>query len=152
MVQRGAGEQGMVDLLQVKIATEQLLLHFSRIKEVARPLPLTAVAMGPEHLLGMANMHGQIVCVLDAGSLTGLPSARQSGRSRFLLLRHPKMHVALCVDEVVGIRKVATTVLAESASDDTVRPLRRVIVESQAMYLLDCDGILHAGAVIGTTE
>ena len=51
------GEQ--TDLLQVVIGGAEVLVCSSEIREVVRPLPLTRVPMGPDHILGLANIHGQ---------------------------------------------------------------------------------------------
>ncbi|NWF39466.1 chemotaxis protein [Mariprofundus sp. NF] len=119
-------------MLQVVIAGSEVLIRSSEIREVVRPLPLTKVPMGPDHILGLANIHGQIVSVIDAGKVSSLPSINSSdnnsSRARFLVLRHPVMHVGLRVDEVKRLRKVDNQMLNRKKNGD------------DAVYVVEIDG------------
>ena len=119
------------DMLQVIIGGSEVLIRSSEIREVVRPLPLTRVPMGPDHILGLANIHGQIVSVIDAGKVSSLPSINSSdnsSRARFLVLRHPVMHVGLRVDEVKRLRKVDNQMLNRKKNGD------------DAVYMVEIDG------------
>jgi len=133
-----------IDLLLVGIAGKQLLVRSSEIKEVLRPRELTPVPMGPEHVLGLANIHGQIVCMIDVGGVTSLPHCHRdvTMRTRFLLLRHPLMHVGIWVDDVHRMQQLAAAAFA--GIDASVDSVCRVDVDGQTYDLLQCATLLHA--------
>ncbi|MDQ6994381.1 MAG: chemotaxis protein CheW [Mariprofundaceae bacterium] len=132
-----------VDLLRVGIGGKQVFVRSSEIKEVIRPKPLTPVPMGPDHMIGLANVHGQVVCIIDAGCVTSLPPCQRivTARTRFLLLRHAVMHVGIWVDEVSKIQQVDHSLLANS--DDNGDSINRIELEGSAYELLHCNALLH---------
>jgi len=121
------------------IGGEAVLIRSSQIREVLRAHALTPVPVGPDHLLGLANIHGQVVCIIDAGRVTTLPSAGETGtvRTRFLLLRHPVMHVGIRVDDVVGIRRISEDQLAADCL------VQQITVDDLLVSVLDCKLLLH---------
>jgi len=132
-----------IDLIRVGIGGKQVFIRSSEIKEVLRPKPLTPVPMGPEHMIGLANVHGQIVCIIDAGSVTSLPPCHReaTARTRFLLLRHAVMHVGIWVDEVSKIQQVDHSLLANSGNNGD--SISHIDIEGSACDLLHCNALLH---------
>ncbi|MDQ6965542.1 MAG: chemotaxis protein CheW, partial [Mariprofundaceae bacterium] len=102
-----------VDLLQLHMGGRDFLLAAKDVAEVVRPMPLTPVPMAPDHLLGVGNVHGQIVCVVEPGRMMSLPlpAAGDSDATRFVMLRHARMRVALRVDGVPAIHRMQETEL-----------------------------------------
>ena len=125
--------EALENVLRIVVGGKDLLVRSSEIKEVVRPVSLTPVPMGPEHVIGLANIHGQIVCIIDIGGVTTLPacSREQTSRTRFLLLRHPVMHVGIWADKVCSIHPLNKDLLSKSGP----------MVER--MMQLDIDGISH---------
>jgi len=121
------------NVLHIVMGGKNLLVRSSEIRQVVRPTGLTLVPMGPEHVIGLANIHGQIVCIIDIGGVTSLPACNraQTSRTRFLLLRHAVMHVGIWADEVRSIRRVNKVLLPEPA------PMGEGIVQ------VDIDGISY---------
>ena len=135
---------GQTDLLQVVIGGSDVLIRSSEIREVVRPLPLTKVPMGPNHILGLANIHGQIVTVINAGKVSSLPvinSNELSSRTRFLVLRHPVMHVGIWVDEIKRLRKIDSQIFNQKKnSGDSVHAIE---IDGSTFDLLDSSKLFH---------
>ncbi len=125
--------EALENVLRIVVGGKDLLIRSSEIREVVRPVSLTPVPMGPEHVIGLANIHGQIVCIIDIGGITTLPacSRKQTSRTRFLLLRHPVMHVAIWADEVCSIQPLNKNLLAKTG------PMGKHVMQ------IDIDGISH---------
>jgi len=139
----GKTDQTTENLLQVVMGGENVLLRSSEIREVVRPSKLTPVPMGPEHLLGLANIHGQVVCIIDVGVITALPACDHcpSSRSRFLILRHRLMHVGIWVDAVSNILSVDKRVLAVSGLKQG--SISSIDIEGEAWHLLECSSLFE---------
>ena len=132
-----------VDLLLVSIGGKQVFVPSSEIKEVLRPKALTPVPMGPEHVMGLANIHGQIVCIIDAGGVSRLPRCHRevTQGTRFLLLRHPVMHVGIWVDHVHKMQQVDAKVLAKG--DHIGDSVRHIDIDGVTCDFLQCSKLLH---------
>jgi len=128
-----------VDCLHTQVGGANVLIRSSQIREILRPHLLTAVPVGPDHLLGLANIHGQIVCMIDLGRVTSLPvkETEPGTRTRFLTLRHPSMHAGIRVDDVLGIKRVPEDALSVDGL------VTEIIVDGEPLFLLDCKLLLH---------
>ncbi len=74
-----------------------------------RPLPVRPVGGMPSFVRGLSVIRGSLVPVVDTGTLLGLPEAASPGR--FVTLRMGERRVALSVEEVVGVRELASVSL-----------------------------------------
>jgi chemotaxis signal transduction protein len=143
-VLEGAGEKhemdvSYIELMQVCIADELLLIPVSEVSEVVRLQTLSSVPMAPDHLLGVCNVHGQVLCVIDpcrVMHLEGKPS-EDSETSRFVSLRHPAMNLALRVDGVFKLFRVQESEFSK-LSDDSSPFFRGMIdIEGHGYRVID---------------
>jgi purine-binding chemotaxis protein CheW len=79
--------------------------------EVMRPLPLERVADTRDFVLGMSVVRGEAVPVVDAGRLLDGRAATSGGR--LVTLRIGRRRIALCVDDVLGVRAIPEEALRE---------------------------------------
>ncbi|MDQ6967994.1 MAG: chemotaxis protein CheW [Mariprofundaceae bacterium] len=110
-----------IEMMLVNIGGESVLISVSDVSEVIRLQPLSQVPMAPEHLLGVCNVHGHIVCVIDpcrVMHLDGKPS-EDSPASRFVSLRHPVMNLALRVDSVSELFRIQESEFSELSDDSS---------------------------------
>lgn len=103
----------------IEIHGETLLVAFGleghryaiNLTVVERVLPMTEVSPLPEApavAVGVINVHGQVIPVLDIRRRFGLP-IRDYGLDTYLLLaRTARRAFAVPVDEVLGVHEIAT--------------------------------------------
>jgi chemotaxis signal transduction protein len=130
-------EVPMEDILLIRMGEHPFLIRAHDVTEIVRPMELTPVPMAPDHLLGLANIHGQIVCIIDPCEVLHLASDRHplSAHTRFLILRHPRMHVGIWVEEVASIFRVAATdVPGEKADGDQDSIARGTMMLAQGQF------------------
>ncbi len=129
------GEQ--VELMKVSMNGETFLLQVKDVGEILRPISLTPVPMAPDHMLGVANIRGQIVCIVDPGKVLHLKQdlAARSETTRFLILRHPRMHLGIWVEEVSELYRVAKSELPEDDQDNHT-PLRGELTVNGEIFKL----------------
>jgi len=107
-----AGEHSeLIEYMRIVLNGEMFLVSVDSVLSVIRPLSLTPVPMAPDHLLGVTNARGQIFCIIDPGKTLRLPNKLQAetSASRFLLLRHPRVHLGIWVEEVLDLLRVLPT-------------------------------------------
>ncbi len=92
-------------------------IDLGRVRGVRRFEEPTRVPLAPAHLIGMINVHGSIVPLLDSRILLGL-STEDSGRPpQAVVVAWESMQVAITVDHVLGLE-----VLDAEASPDSGAP------------------------------
>jgi len=110
---------------------------------------ITAVPRAPRHLVGVANLRGTVMPIVDVRELLGLPEAR-SGRSlRTLVVRDGALQAALVVDTVLGLEPYEGVVTADSPTAAGIPGPRPLIAgwirwAGETLPLLDVPRILAA--------
>lgn len=89
--------------------THLCAVPLEHVAETMRPMPVTPLAGAPSFVRGMSVIRGCAIPVVDGGSLLG--SAAPASPTRFVTLKTDANHVALAVEEVVGIRSLAALAL-----------------------------------------
>jgi purine-binding chemotaxis protein CheW len=101
-VPRRATEPGAS--LVCRVATRICALPVAAVIETMRPLPVEPIAGAPAFVIGLAIIRGEPVPVVDAARLLGAAPGRAS---RFVTLRTAPRPIALAVDEVLGVHRLA---------------------------------------------
>jgi purine-binding chemotaxis protein CheW len=96
---------------------------------------VSSLPQAPAITLGVINLHGQILPVLDLRRRFGLPPREYGLAARLLVVRTSRRVLALPVDEVLGVREVAT---------EAVTPPQAVLpgIEHVAGIVALADGLL----------
>lgn len=104
-----------VEYMRVVLNGSTFLVPVAEVLGVLRPVSLTPVPMAPDHLMGVANIRGQIYCIIDPGKILHLSHARKAvnAASRFILLRHARVHLGIWAEEVLDLHREDDAVLVE---------------------------------------
>jgi len=82
-------------------------LYLSAIERVICAVEITPLPKAPDHVLGVINLHGRIVPVIDIRKRLRLPPCEIVPENQFILAHTTRRLVALVVDSVVGIHHLA---------------------------------------------
>lgn len=116
------------------------------VEEVVRPGEVTALHQAPPDVVGIRNLRGRIVTILDCGTRLGLGPVRRGPDNRILIAEAGGEPVGLLVECVLDSISVSTAALAQPpanlhlARTATVRGLCRH--EGRLIALLDLDVLL----------
>jgi len=99
------------EFMRVAMNGETFLIPVGLVLSVVRPSVVTPVPMAPDHLVGVANVKGQVFCIVDAGRILKLaePIKVKTAHTRFVLLRHDRVHLGVWVESVSELYSVPTT-------------------------------------------
>jgi purine-binding chemotaxis protein CheW len=125
-------------------------VSIDNVVEIGEPLNATPVPNVPEWVLGVANLRGDIVSVIDLRIFMGLPDADPGQDKRMLVARSSDGEISTCVlvDQVRGIRYLnldqirqpttAVTEFIEEFVDGVCE------IEGQEFMVLDFDRVLSS--------
>jgi purine-binding chemotaxis protein CheW len=82
-------------------------LPLSTVERVVRAVEITPLPKAPDIVLGMINVQGRIIPVVDLRKRFRLPSRETSPDDRLIIARASQRLVALVVDSVAGVRELA---------------------------------------------
>ena len=75
------------------------------VQEINRKLALTQVPLSPDYVVGIMNLRGRIVTVINLGKKLGLAPCSMGGKSRVIIVDRDDEYIGLLVD---GIKDVVT--------------------------------------------
>jgi purine-binding chemotaxis protein CheW len=106
------GVSGLHELLVCRVGRKTCGISLAHVIETMRPLPIEPFAHLPEQALGLTMIRGRPTPVIDARRLLG--SSEAGVAQRFITLRAGSdRHVALVVDEVIGVRAIDEATLEQ---------------------------------------
>jgi purine-binding chemotaxis protein CheW len=116
----------------VEVGGRTFAVEIAHAREAREFTELTVVPLAPPALLGMGNLRGAIVPVVDLGPVLSLSAATRRRVVRTLVVESDAVRLALVVDRVLGVESLwhdpgATTAAAPALErgrfvrgDDTV--------------------------------
>ncbi len=123
-------------------------LEIGRVEEISRPLALTPVPQAPPGVLGLVNVRGKIVTVLDLVSRVGLKGSAASRASRVIFVRCGGESLGLMVDrvaEVVAADQGQVTAAPANLKGTPSQFFAGVLQTGQGLI-----GLLNLDTVLGT--
>ena len=87
----------------VVLGGEQFAIDVRHVREVMIVETLTAVPGAPAFVRGVASLRGEVLAILDVAPVLGLPSCRGGPAGKALVLEPAAGHVAVVVDDVLGL-------------------------------------------------
>jgi len=94
-------------LVVFRLAEQQYALPLSAVERVLPMVAVSPLPQAPAIALGVINLHGQVVPVLDMRRCFGFPPRDYGLTAHLLVVRTTRRTLALPVDEVLGVREVA---------------------------------------------
>src|SRR5579884_1786414 len=90
-------------LLGFSLEGHQYALYLSVIDKIVRVVEVTPLPKGPEIVLGVVNVHGVILPVVNIRKRFGLPERSIHLSDQLIIANTPSRPVALIVDAVSGV-------------------------------------------------
>jgi purine-binding chemotaxis protein CheW len=139
----------MLDLLEFRLASERYALETRHVQDVHPLRELTPLPCTPPFVLGIVNVRGRILPVLDLKKFFDLPERGLTDLHRIILVRGNDLELGLLADVIVGVRSVAADSLQPSLP--TLTGIRADYLKGlgeQHLVVLDLDRILSDPKII----
>ncbi len=100
-------EQEQVEILEFLLAGESYAIESCHIRETLPLLDFTPLFCTPSFVLGITNVRGRIVSIVDLRRFFDLPAEGLSDLNRLIIVRDDSMEFGLLADSIVGIRSLS---------------------------------------------
>ena len=139
-----APETATEQVLLLELAGRVYAVASAVVREIVPTLPATRLPGAPPHVLGIMNLRGLLVTVVDPGpQLTGRPTRNLEGST--IVVQSGERLLGLRVDEVRDVQALELTAAKglpyESVGRGLVRGLGRL--GDEVVIVLDVDRIVH---------
>ncbi len=78
----------VVQLVGFIIGDEEYAIPILSIQEIIKPISWTRVPQVPKYVLGVFNLRGSVIPLIDLRTKFGLPIKKQNDETRFIVMRH----------------------------------------------------------------
>ena len=95
-----------LDVLAFLLAQEEYAVETRFIGEVYPLNELTPLPCTPRHILGIINIRGQILTIIDMKKFFNLPEKGITNLNRVIVVRGEDITLGILADEIVGIRNI----------------------------------------------
>ncbi|GAA5213971.1 chemotaxis protein CheW [Corallincola platygyrae] len=86
-----------------KLESETYGINVMQVQEVLRYTEIAPVPGAPDYVLGIINLRGNVVTVIDTRSRFGLPPAELTDNSRIVIIEAEKLVIGILVDSVAEV-------------------------------------------------
>lgn len=109
----------VVQLVVLTIEGQRYALPLPVVERVLPMVAISSLPQAPPIALGVMNLHGRVIPVLDIRRRFGLPPHDRGLAGHLLVARTTRRTLALPVDEVLGVQEVAAEAVT---SPDAILP------------------------------
>jgi purine-binding chemotaxis protein CheW len=136
--------------LTFDLATAQYAIEILRVQEIRGYSDITPVPNAPRHVVGVMDLRGTIIPVVDLRARLGLPDAARSQVTVIIVVRIGAQSVGVVVDAVSDVLNIDDASAQEVADlgvpCDAGAVTRMAKVGDKLVALLDVDHLLDQAA------
>ena len=105
------GEENMDDVVQLvgfMIGDEEFSVPILSIQEIIKPIEWTRVPRTPEYVLGVFNLRGTVIPLIDLRKKFGLQSEKMTDNTRFMVMKNHSETAGFVIDrltEAIRLKK-----------------------------------------------
>ncbi len=143
-----------VEIVVFILATERYGLETSYIEEVWPLKDFTPLPGTPAFVLGIINVRGRSVSVVDIKKFFDMPEKGISDLNKVIIIHDDKMEFGILADEILGVRNIALSELSPPLPTLTgIRKdflkgvtVERIVILDAARILADKNIVVHEEA------
>ncbi len=129
----------LIQFVTFVLMDETYGINVMQVQEVLRVTEIAPVPGAPDYVLGIINLRGNVVTVIDTRTRFGLPSKEMDDSSRIIVIESEKQVVGILVDavaEVVDLREGEIDVAPNVGTEDSSRYIQGVATREDGLLIL----------------
>ena len=96
-------ENKIIELATFYVGGAVCGMDILKIQEINKLMEMTQVPKAPEYVMGILNLRGQIVTIIDLARKLGLTSTQVDEKTRNIIVNSKSEHVGLLVDKISDV-------------------------------------------------
>jgi purine-binding chemotaxis protein CheW len=136
-----------VQLCIFQIDNEQYAVDILQVQEILKPIEITRIPATPKFLLGVINLRGIIIPIIQIKSFIGLDSSKETEEGEYLVVKDGNLILGITVVKVINMVIVPEKNVTIFEEDNPLRVekyiLGQSIVYDKTIYLLDLHRLIR---------
>jgi purine-binding chemotaxis protein CheW len=146
MVQSAKTNDPIVQWVTFRLNQETYGINVMQVQEVLRVTEIAPVPGAPDYVLGIINLRGNVVTVIDTRERLGLSSKEVDDSTRIVIIESDKQVVGILVDsvaEVVDLRMSEVESAPNVGNDESSKYIQGVATRNgELLILVDLNKLL----------
>lgn len=88
------------------IGNEEFAVPILNVKEIIKPIEYTRVPAVPDYVLGVFNLRGTVLPLINMRLKFGLPAIKQDSDTRFLVISQKDEMIGFMIDKLTGAVRI----------------------------------------------
>jgi purine-binding chemotaxis protein CheW len=138
-----------LEVVEFLLASEHYGIELRHIREIHALSELTPLPGTPAFVMGLANVRGQILSVIDIKKFFGLPEKGLTDLNKLIVVRTRQMELGILADAVLGVRAIGLSELQTSLPTLTgIRAEYLRGITKDPLVVLDVEKILSNEKIV----
>ncbi len=123
-------QSGHQEFVTLVAGGQNFCIEITQIREIRRWTPVTILPHSPAHVLGVINLRGAVIPIIDLASKLGFPKINPTERHVIIIVAIEDRIVGLLVESVSEILGVSSDEVRETPrgqEDSTTRAIQGII-------------------------
>ncbi len=146
VAQKAAANDPVIQWVTFRLADEIYGINVMQVQEVLRVTEIAPVPGAPHYVLGIINLRGNVVTVIDTRIRLGLPTSEMTDATRIVIIESDKHIVGILVDsvaEVVDLRASEMESAPNVGNDESAKYIQGVASrDDELLILVDLNKLL----------
>lgn len=139
-------DSALFEFISLYVGDQSFCIELNRIREIRRWEPITMLPHSPPFVLGVVNLRGAVIPIIDLAAKLGFPSLEPTKRNVIIICNLGDQVIGLLVESVSEILTVNLSELKEAPrvkEDDTNRAIRGVIsIKEDMTRVIDLESMM----------
>jgi purine-binding chemotaxis protein CheW len=138
-----------IEVVEFILAHERYAIGLSSVREVVPMENLVPLPCTPAFVLGIVNLRGEILSVIDIGKFFDLPEKGLTDLNKIIVLQSDTMVFGILADAITGVRRIPLTGIQPSLPTLTgIREDYLKGVTAERTVVLDASRLLEDESII----
>jgi purine-binding chemotaxis protein CheW len=136
---QSTGSDPVIQLVTFRLKDETYGINVMQVQEVLRVSEIAPVPGAPGYVLGIINLRGNVVTVIDTRTRFGLPTTDLDDSSRIVIIESEQQVVGILVDsvaEVVELRQSEIDTAPSIGSEESSRYIQGVASRDKDLLIV----------------
>ncbi len=102
--------QELLQLVSFKIGNEEFGIDILKVQEIIRLMAITQIPNSPDFVVGVINLRGRVIPVIDLRVKLGLPSIDHNSSTRVVVVEINQTTVGFIVDAVSEVLRIPKSI------------------------------------------
>jgi len=146
LANNNSGQDPVLQWVTFKLAGETYGVNVMQVQEVLRYTEIAPVPGAPSYVLGIINLRGNVVTVIDTRERFGLPPGELTDNTRVVIIEADKHVIGILVDsvaEVVYLRQSEIETAPNVGNEESAKFIQGVCHKNnELLILIELDKLL----------